>query len=231
MFWFALAAVAMQAANSAKAANASNQASSQAYTDSLKSTNAQNDAILQANTANTIRTGYRVGLQNLQKARIVLDASQQGYDLSVKGIQAMGQNQAVAAASGTVGASVDAVKDDIQKKVAETQIGYDQTFEQMMENAQIGIQQTIMSGQDAILSSAKFNTTMPNQVSSLQSALVTGAAGFANAYAGGKLSLGGAQAPGQVADPAYSSAVLGGIQGSYVGGTTANASRGQFTIQ
>lgn len=228
MFWFALAAIAAQAANSAKQTNAANQAASQSYTDSLKQTNAQNDAILQANTANVIRTGYRVGLQNLQKARAVQDASQQGYDLSVKGVEAMGQSQAVAAASGTIGASVDAVQSDIQKKVAETQIGYDQSFEDMMENAQIAIQQTIMAGQDSLLSSAKFNTTLPNQASSLQAALITGAQGFASAYAGGKLSLGGAQPPVDVADPAYSSSVLGGIQGSYIGGVS--ASRGQFTI-
>lgn len=229
MFWFALAAVAAQAAQNAKQTNASNQAASQAYTDSLKSTNASNDAILQANTANMIRTGYRVGLQNLQKARYVLDASQQGYDLSVKGITALGQNQAVASASGTVGASVDAVQNDIQKKQAETQIGYDQTFETMMENAQIGIEQTIMQGSDMIRYSQKYNTTMPNQQSSLQAALITGAAGFANAYAGGQLSLGGAQPPAQTADPAYSSSLLGGIRGSYVGGV--DATRGNFTIK
>lgn len=228
MFWFALAAVA-SAASAAKNANAQNQASSLAYIDSLKSTNAQNDAILQANTANVIRTGYRVGLENLQKSRMVMQASQQGYDLSVQGVQAMGQNQAVAAASGTIGSSVDAVKEDIQKKQAETQNSYDVSFEQMMENAQIGIQQTIMAGQDSIQSSVKVNTTLPNQQSSLQAALISGASSFVSAYAGGKLSLGGAQPPAQVADPAFSNSLLGGIQGSYVGGV--GAQRGQFSIQ
>ena len=216
MFWFALAAVALSAAQAGKQANAANQASSEAYTDSLKQTNAQNDAILQANTANVIRTGYRIGLQNLQKARAVQQASQQGADLSAKGLEALGQNQAVAAASGTIGASVDAVADDIKKKVAETQIDYDQTFAQTMENAQIAIQQTVMAGQDALRSSVKVNNTLPSQQNSLQAALIAGASTFAQQYATGKLSLGSTQAP-TGADPGYSNSLLGGVGGSYFG--------------
>jgi hypothetical protein len=227
MFWFALASVAMSAAQAAKSANSANQASSEAFTDSLKQANAQNDAILQANTANTIRTGYRIGLQNLQKARAIQQASQQGADLSAKGLEALGQNQAVASASGTIGASVDAVTDDIKKKIAETQIDYDQTFADTMENAQIAIQQTVMAGQDSIRSSVKPNLTMPHQQNSLQAALIAGASTAMTQYASGKLSLGDAQPPAG-AEPSYSNSLLGGVSGSYFG---ALSNRGNVTIQ
>lgn len=217
MSWVAVGVgAALSFAQASKAANGSNQASDQAYTDSLKATDAQNDAILQANTANVIRTGYRVGLQNLQKSREVLDASQQGYDLSAKGIAALGANQVTAAASGTVGSSVDAVQQDIAKKITETQYGYDETFETDMENANIGIQQTVMAGQDALLSSKSPNLTLPNQTNSVEAGLLAAGSSVASRYASSSLNLG--KAPSAKAAPAYSTSLLGGISGSYVGG-------------
>lgn len=210
---------------SASSSNAANQQASQSYTQSLKTVDAQNDAILQANTANVIRTGYRVGLQNLQTARATIQASQQGYDISTQGVAAMGQNQAVAAASGTVGSSVAAAAGDIEKKMGEAQIDNDVTFADTMQNAQIAVQQTIMAGQDAILSPVDVNSTLPNQTNSLSNALLATAGSFASTYASGKLKL-GAKAPVTAVSPAYSSSLLGGIQGSYIGGFDTDSTPG-----
>jgi len=228
MWWFAVAAVAMSAMQATKQANMQNTAAAQAYTQSLKQANAQNDAIMQANTANMIRTGYRIGLQNLQKSRAVLQASQQGFDLSAKGIEALGANQAQAAASGTVGSSVDAVTQDIQKKVAETQIGYDQSFEQLMENANIGIEQTVMAGRDALLSSVKPNHIAPYMQNPTQAGIAAGLGTLANMYASGNMSLGNAPA----ADTSsFSMATLGGLQGSLSSAMSQRQVSNNFTIQ
>lgn len=190
MFWFALAAVALSAASAKSSANANNAAGSAAYTDSLKGVTADNQAIQEANLTNTIRTGYKVGLINLQRARTKKQAIEAGFDVSVKGAEGLAETQNNAAASGTVGSSVDAAADNIRKKVDDAQIGIDQSFMEEMLNANLQVEQTVMQGMDALQSSRSVNTTMPKQTNSNTAALMAGASTFASFYASGKLSLG-----------------------------------------
>lgn len=224
MFWFALAAIASSAMSAGKQASASQQARSEqstaelnAYTDSLKQVDTQNDAIDAANTANLVRTGYKVGIQNLQVARLKQQAAEQGYDLSAQGVAAMGQNVANAAASGTVGASVDATVSDIQKKQDEAQIGQDQQFSDMLENAHLALEQTVMAGQDAMISPINPNLTVPtlqnNPDNTWNAALMAGAGTAFSLYTQNTISLGKGNTTTKTspASTAAYSSTLGGL--------------------
>jgi len=220
MFWFALAAVAMSAAQAAQQKNASSAANSQAYTQSLKGVTAQNQAIEAANTANVIRTGYRVGLVNLQTARLKQQAIEQGFDTSVQGVQALGATQAQAAASGTVGNSVDAAVTDIQKKQDEAQIHQDEAFTQMLENQNLTIEQIVQQGQDALQSARDVNDTVPhyNPNDSFKAALVAGAGTALSIYSSQSMSLGKAASSKATIADGYS----GTLTGPWSYGTTSN---------
>lgn len=224
MFWFALAAIASTAASAGKAASAAQQQQSEAttaqlnaYTDSLKQVDTQNEAIDTANTANLVRTGYKIGIQNLQLARLKKQAAEGGYDLSVQGLQAMSANVANAAASGTVGSSVDATVQDIQKKQDEAQIGQDQSFSDMLENAHLALEQTVMQGQDAMISTINPNLTVPtvqnNPNNTWNAALTAGVGEAFSLYTQNTISLGKGNTTSKTSAAsagAYSSA-LGGV--------------------
>ena len=211
MFWFALGAAALSAMSAKKSATAGNTQSLNGYTDSLKSVQAQNLAIQEANLANTIRTGYRVGIQQLQKGRMQKNAIEQGYDVSVQGQIALGDNLANAAASGTVGASVDAAADQIRKKADDAIIDVDQAYMEELLNSNLAIEQIVLQGKDALQSPVSVNNTMPKTVNANTQAIMAGVGTFASMYASSQLSLGQPQQNRIPADTAYRS-VMGPLQ-------------------
>lgn len=190
MFWFALAGIALSAAQAGKGANAANQNAAASYSASLRGVNAENEAIAEANAANVIRTGYRVGIHNLQQSRAKKQAIEQGYDISVQGAAQLGDSIANAAASGTVGSSVDAAVDLIKKKEDEALIDLDQAYAENVLNSNLELEQIIMQGKDALLTARDINSTMPKYQNATTAALLAGAGTFANMYASDKLSLG-----------------------------------------
>lgn len=69
------------------------------------------------NLALSTRNAYMTGLMNMQLGLTKKQLAQQGADVRTAGLQAKGMLEANAAASGTMGASVDAARSDIQSKV------------------------------------------------------------------------------------------------------------------
>lgn len=182
------ASMAMGAASAAQ----NNVASSNQYVNSLKGVNATNEAISAANIANTIRTGYRVGILNVQKAQATKASVQSGYDLSAQGIQAMGMNEANAAASGTIGASVDAVSNNIRKKAAEAQIDIDVNYETTMMNFDNQLNDLVQQGIDSLKSPIAADTSGPVTQNQFTAALVAGVQsgiGYATQYGVSKMKL------------------------------------------
>lgn len=209
------ASMAMGAASAAQ----NNVASSNQYVNSLKGVNATNEAIAAANVANTIRTGYRVGILNVQKAQATKASVQSGYDLSAQGIQAMGTNEANSAASGTIGASVDAVSNNIRKKAAEAQIDIDVNYETTMMNFDNQLNDLVQQGIDSLKSPITADTSGPATQNQFTAALMAGVQsgiGYATQYGVSKMKL-------DVATPARqlsNTAPLGsGISLPNVGGT------------
>lgn len=123
---------------------------------------ADNQAIGEANLKNTIRTGYRAGLLNLQRAQAKKKAIQDGYDISVTRQQALGAASANAAAAGSIGSSVDAVASDIEQKVGKAVNQTADNFEQTNANFDTAQQDILWNGQDAMRSPEKAYMTKLN---------------------------------------------------------------------
>lgn len=69
------------------------------------------------NLALTTRNAYVTGLMNMQLGLTKKQLAQRGADVRTAGLQAKGLLEANAAASGAIGASVEAARSDIQSKV------------------------------------------------------------------------------------------------------------------
>lgn len=197
--WAMLAMAAVKAVGSAMGAGSESAEANRQWAAKLRQTTAQNKAINEANMENVLRTGYMVGIQNLQKARSKIAAAEQGYNLSVQGSEALGDTVANAAASGTVGSSVDAVQGNVKKKLDEAQITTDVNFMAEMVNHHIGIEQTLMAGKDAQRSAIDPDNTKPSVRSPWSAALGSLVGSAINNYASGSLSLGGSQSAGNAA--------------------------------
>lgn len=191
-----------------------NNESYNSYTNSVKQTMEANRAIGEANTLNIIRAGYKVGILNLQTARLKEQAAVEGWGVSRKASEVLAGAEANAAAAGTVGASVTAVSNDIRKKSQEAQIAVSTNWYHTLENQDIALEQTTQAAQDAqqsvhaIPDISTVNTVSPPQ----QSGLAAGFGAGLNLFAGSKMSLGGASSSGSSYSPA---SLLGGNQGSF----------------
>lgn len=150
------------------------------YVNSLKPVNAQNKAIAEANITNTIRTGYRVSILNVQRGQARKQAVEAGYDLSARGIDAVSTNAANAAASGTIGSSVDAVAGNIRKKVEDAQLDLDENFDVMEMNFDQQLHDTVQQGIDSLQSPINPDTSGPAYGSQTRAALMAGLASGAS---------------------------------------------------
>ena len=201
-------------------AKAQNNAAYNNYTNSVKQTMEANKAIGEANTLNIIRAGYKIGILNLQTARLKEQAAVEGWNVSKTAAEALGNAEANAAAAGTVGSSVDAVTNDIRKRSTEAQIAVDVNWYHTLENQNIALDQTVQQAQDmqqsvrSIPDISTVNTVSPPQQSALGS--IAGAA--LQMFAGSKLNLGAAMpsaAPANTSGAFSFSTVLNGLSGSF----------------
>lgn len=110
MVWplIAMAAMSMMQQNQ-QAKGAADQAAGRAE-DSI----AQSKAIMEANRKNFQQSSFRIGMLNVQKAQEVRALEQRKFDAGAQEQAVLGSAAVNAAASGTIGASVDAVQSDIQ---------------------------------------------------------------------------------------------------------------------
>lgn len=147
-----------------------------------------NEAIIKANVANTIRTGYRIGLANMQRGLQKRQAVQHGFDISKAGVDALGQANANSAASGSIGASVDAVATDIKMKIGEAQAAAANQSEIDLANFQTQIEGITFEGANAVQQGVESKAQSSSDIWS--GALMAGASSFASSYMGAKMKLG-----------------------------------------
>lgn len=175
---------------------AANNESYKDYTARVNQTMGNNRAIGEANTLNTIRTGYKVGLLNLQTARLKELAAKEGWDATLRTSEMLGQSEAMAAASGTVGSSVDIISSNIRKKSAEAQIAVDVNLTDTLENQNIQLNAIVQAGIDSmqsvedVLDLNGISTRSYSGTSIFGAGLAGGVAAGANLYASSQMSLG-----------------------------------------
>lgn len=159
---------------------------------------AENKALDASNLQNMIRTGYKVGLLNVQRAQAKKAAMQQGIDLSRSALSATGAAQANAAASGGIGSSVSAIEQDIQQRVDEAGARMGDDYENTELNFDTMLNDIITNGQDAQGSSVKANimATPAAQYTGMGQAIGGALIQTAGTYYASKLSLGSVKPPG-----------------------------------
>jgi hypothetical protein len=112
---------------------------------------AQNKAIREANLENTTRTGFAVGLLNVQRGERIRQLAQRRADLGQAELMELSSTGNNAAASGTVGASVDAVQTDIalQFNRARGQIQIENEIE--AQNYNTALYELFQGGRDKLI--------------------------------------------------------------------------------
>ncbi len=153
---------------------------------------AQNKAIGEANLQNTIRSGYRMGLLNIQQAQARKDASTSQFTIGRRKQSLLGAASASAAASGTFGSSVDAITSDIAQKSDEALNNQGEAYETQVLNFDTQLHDLLMSGQDALQGPAKTNVQSGQafEGTSIAESLVSSGLQLAGNYAEAQFKLG-----------------------------------------
>lgn len=163
----------------------------------------QNEALLKANVENTIRTGYRVGLLNMQMGALRKQSTQMGYNANVQARDALDKANANSAAAGTIGASVDAVETDIRMRLGEAHAARNDWWDMNLLNYDTSLHDIVQAGQDQLnlQGIGPQGTAVTLDVSTIgvgqggsgnrwTNALLAGATSFATNYASRTLALG-----------------------------------------
>ncbi len=153
---------------------------------------AQNKAIGEANLQNTIRSGYRMGLLNIQQAQARKDASTSQFTIGRRKQSLLGAASASAAASGTFGSSVDAITSDIAQKSDEALNNQGEAYETQVLNFDTQLHDLLMSGQDALQGPAKTNVQSGQafEGTSIAESLVSSGLQLGGQYLSAKMKLG-----------------------------------------
>lgn len=153
---------------------------------------ADNKAIAEANLQNMIRTGYKTGLMNIQRAQSKKQAAEAGISLNRSALQLKSAATANSAAAGAIGTSVDAVLLDIASKTQEAQNNIDVNYIQQEENFDVQLHDILSAGIDSQRAAASINVRQtPDADTSHIGANVLGAlVNVAGSYVSSKMSLG-----------------------------------------
>ena len=148
---------------------------------------AENEAIVKANVRNTVRTGYRAGILNLQRGLSKRVAAQKGFSTTVMAGQAMGAATANQAASGTIGASADAVTTDIRMKTGEALAQQREDYEVDLTNFNIQLGELVYEGQSQTKSAHLLE--LPSSDDIAKNAFMKAALSFGSKYAESQMAL------------------------------------------
>lgn len=204
---YALVAVGVSAAvglySSSQSASAGAKAAS-------KQGQAENAAIAKHNMSQMVRNSYRTGMMNMQLGLQKRQAVQQGFDLTAQAQHALGAATANQAASGTVGASADAVTNDIQMKLGEAQAQQRDDYEMMLTNYNNDLEAMRMNALNDVVDAKEYKYSGPSRGQMIGSALLGATAQFASGYATKQMSLGlGPKPPVQSNSVSFTSGQLG----------------------
>ena len=161
-----------------------------------------------------VRNSYQSGLLNVQLGLQKKKAAQEGFDQTVQAKAALGQAVASSAATGTVGASVDAVQNDIEMKLGEAQAVSADNYEQMLDNynSELMLNKINATSETIAQNPAKVNYSGPSMGSMLGSALLSGMAQGFGVMAKDNMKLGLGAKVGST------SGTIGGLGGGMRGG-------------
>jgi hypothetical protein len=150
----------------------------------LKAQIAENRAIRKANKINTDRTGFQVGLLNVQRGQQVRQQIQNKADLGSSELSVAGTASNNAAAAGNVGASADAVQSDIQMRFDRARAELAQAGEVEALNFNTQLYSTLEQGIDNLQQARKVESKGIGEM------LLTTGLQMGGQYLGAKMQLG-----------------------------------------
>lgn len=153
---------------------------------------ADNKAIAEANLQNSIRTAYRSGILNMQRGQSKKRQAELGIGLGRSKLQALSATTANSAATGSIGASVDAVLSDINMQAENADASLVESARVEDQNYHLELTDMLKAGEDALRDPTKINirkVVVPEKTSGRQ-ALVAGLLGAGSSYASAYMSSG-----------------------------------------
>ena len=168
---------------------ASNQAGKSAAKQGGAASKAENEAVIRSNTQSTIRNSYKAGMMNLQLGLQKKQAIQQGFDQTVQAEAMMGAATVNQAASGTVGASTDAVLTDIEMKLGEAQAMGRESYEADLTNFNNELEALSISAEGEVQHARKYEYMGPSSGEMWTGALLAGASAYMGAGGSKRMSL------------------------------------------
>lgn len=187
MTWFMAGAAAVTTVTSLYSAQSA--ANSQARAAGAAS-RAEGEAIAKERLNATIRNSYSTALAQMNLGLKKKQLSQQAGDIRAATLAAKGDATLAAAATGSIGASTNAVISDIEQK---SQAALDQTtdaFENAVENYNMDLQMMVINTDQSAPNVRSVEYQGPSGGEMLGMALMQGLGSFASNYAMRKMSLG-----------------------------------------
>ena len=187
MTWFMAGAAALSVGTSLYSAQSA--ANSQAKAAGAAS-RAEGEAIAKERLNATIRNSYNTALSQMNLGLKKKQLSQQAGDIRAATLAAKGDATLAAAATGSIGASTNAVVSDIEQK---SQAALDQTtdaFENAVENYNMDLQMMVINTDQSAPNVRPVEYHGPSGGEMLGTALLQGLGSFASNYAMRKMSLG-----------------------------------------
>ncbi len=157
---------------------------------------AEGEAIAKERLNTTIRNSYNTALAQMNLGLKKKQLSQQAGDIRAATLAAKGDVTLAAAATGSIGASTNAVVSDIEQK---SQAALDQTtdaFENAVENYNMDLQMMVINTDQSAPNVRPVEYHGPSGGEMLGMALMQGLGSFASNYAMRKMSLGLGSKPG-----------------------------------
>lgn len=199
MTWFMAGAAAVTTATSMYSANSAASASARA---AGAQSRAEGEAVARERLNTTIRNSYNTALAQMNLGLKKKQLSQQATDIRAATLAARGDATLAAAATGSIGASTNAVISDIEQK---SQAALDQTtdaFENAIENYNMELQMMVINTDQTAPTVRPVEYRGPSRGEMLGSALMQGLGSFASNYAMRKMSLGLGEPATQVSNNA-----------------------------
>lgn len=194
MTWVIAGVAAVGAATSLYSANQA--ASSSARAASARS-RAEGEAVVRERLNATIRASFQTALAQRQLGLQKQQLAQQAFDVRSGALGARSEVQLGAAATETMGGSVQALHSDIDMRSQEALAKVNLNLENAVDNYNDELQMMVINMEQTTPNIQKYEYTGPSSGQMLGSAVIGGLSQFASAYAQRSMSLGlGPRSPG-----------------------------------
>lgn len=187
MTWFAAGAVALGAVGTIASGSAAARAGVRAAGSASR---AEGEAITKERINQTMRNSYSTALGQMQLALKKRQYAQQGHEISAARLTAKGDADANAAASGSIGASVNAVSEDINMKAQSALDMTTDQFENDVQNFNRDLDVTVLNTSESAPSVREVSYTGPSIGQLVGGAVLGAAVQFAGQYASRQMKLG-----------------------------------------